>query len=390
MKRNSVFNSIMLLLLAVCVLVPLALTNTSSQLFLDSDNRYAQEWPTKDEVKDEVKDEASAVVVTTLDEDVSTTEQIENYFNDRIGLRSDAMTAYAFANDKAFHILSHPLYEYGMNGQAYFWFDNEQPNEEYLTAYANYISQMYEYCKSKGVSFVYVNSPEKKQVYSEDVPNYVPCPVDNFAYVAPLLNERGVPYIDLTLPLIQAHDEGIAVYNDVYDVGHWNVEGALVGAQTIVSYLQNAGYDVEQPDIAIDYDVVPEHHDFLPASLVYYPIDTYKYIHKSNGSEAKDVTANYEPLDLYSNYSTYTLWENESCDNNLNVLMFQGSYFNTQGTILYNQFTHMECIHAYMNIFNFDTYFEMFNPDIVIFESANYAMQDAYYSYERLTTTELL
>ena len=42
-----------------------------------------------------------------------------------------------------------------------------------------------------------------------------------------------------------------------------------------------------------------------------------------------------------------------------------------------------------MNIFNMDEYYQMFNPDIVIFESADYVLSDAYYSYGGLTDTVL-
>ena len=370
---KKICNIVMLALLAACVCFPFVFMNTEEEVFSEADNRYLLETPQR----------------ADYETGQEYREQLEEYVKDRIADRSQLMTFYGIFNQVAFNYLAHPLYEVGLDGQAFFWFDNEQADMDYITAYANYIQEMYEYCQERGVPFVYVNSPEKKQVYAEYVPSYVPTPLDKFEYLAPLLEERGVPYIDLTEPLLQAHEEGVCVYNKVYDVGHWNAEGALIGAQTIIEYLQDAGYNVEQPDIKNDYNTVYEHHDYLPSSVLYYPCDTYKYIHKDNGTGAVDVTSESAPLDLYPTYNTYTLWENSACENDLNLLMFQGSYFNTQGTVLYNQFAHTECIHAYMNIFDLEEYFEMFDPDIVIFESANYAISSSYYTYEGLTETEL-
>ena len=366
----------MLVLLAACLVVPVLTMNEDEQVFSDADNRCLMVRPER----------------ADFETDEEYRNQLEEYLQDRISDRAQLLSLYGAFNNVAFRYLAHPLYEYGLDGQAYFWFEadeDQQVDMDYLTAYADYIQKMYLYCQDRGTAFVYVNSPEKKRVYTEYIPDYVPYPLNNFEYLAPLLDERGVPYLDLTGPLTEAHQEGVDVYNAVYDVGHWNAEGALVGARAIISYLQEQGFDVEQPDIENDYDVISEHHDYLPASVLYCPTDTYKYIHKDNGEGAVDVTQDYDPLDLDEHYNTYSLWENDSCANGLNLLMFQGSYFNTQGTILYNQFTRTECIHAYMNIFNMDEYYQMFNPDIVIFESADYVLNDAYYSYGGLTDTVL-
>ncbi len=43
----------------------------------------------------------------------------QNYLNDRIGFREEAIDAYTVLNDKLFHVLVHPLYMYGQNGNIY-------------------------------------------------------------------------------------------------------------------------------------------------------------------------------------------------------------------------------------------------------------------------------
>lgn len=265
----------------------------------------------------------------------------------------------------------------------FFWFADEQPDMKFLTKFADYVASMNERCKQQGKAFVYVNSPEKKQIYKEYIPDYVPEPLDNFEYLAPLLEERQVPYLDLTDDLMQARAEGIEVFHKVFDAGHWNSEGALVCAKAIIAYIQNIGYDVEQPNIEKDYETKWEHYDYLPASVIPYPVETYYYEHRKNGTQAIDVTEENEPVVLDEQFKTCHVWRNDACANNLNLLMFQGSYFNTHGTVLYNQFAQTECIHDYMNVFYLDEYLKQYDPDIVVFESANYTLYESYYSFER-------
>ena len=358
---KKIADVLMLLALFACLVIPCALMNNEKMVFSEYDNRFLRELPEKfDSVKEH-------------------NEEVEAYLMDRIAFRNELISLHGVTNSVLFADLSDTLYEYGLEGHAFFAFEEEEADMEYLTDYADYVASMNRYCIDRGVPFVYVNTPDKKHVYSQFVPDYVPAPLNNFEYLAPLLEEREVPYIDLGDALRAAYAGGNEVFHRVYDVGHWNSEGALVGAQTIISYLQSLGFNVEQPDLKNDYKPVMEHHDYLPASAVYYPIDTYKYLHKENGKQAVNVTDQYDPLNTVR-FHTYNLWESPNCGNDLNLLMFQGSYFNTQGTVLYNQFARTECIHAYENIFNIDEYFNMFNPDIVVFESADYVINGNYYS----------
>lgn len=67
------------------------------------------------------------------------------------------------------------------------------------------------------------------------------------------------------------------------------------------------------------------------------------------------------------------------------VLSFQGSYMNGMGyKFLENSFGEYIIVHAYQNIFNLDDYFNMFQPDCVIFETAEYTLTDDYYDLETM------
>ena len=68
MKKVSACNKITLVLLAFCLIAPLAATNTSEHLFLDSDNRYAEEIPSMDEFTEKI---AALLGVSQMEESYS-------------------------------------------------------------------------------------------------------------------------------------------------------------------------------------------------------------------------------------------------------------------------------------------------------------------------------
>ena len=447
MKRNSVFNSIMLLLLAVCVLVPLALTNTSSRLFLDSDNRYAQEWPTKDEV--------SAVVAVTLDEesasdnsaensaensveetnassasedeenasDVATDEEAarseeriayyasetaqesdflsklqlfcdtatsiaEGYFNDRIGFRSEAMSAYTLGNDKAFHVMTHPDYDYGLENNLFHSYDFYVAPDDYLELYSNYVVMLSNYCKQRGITFLYVNTPSKEFVYDEYIPDYVPMRKNVFDVIHPIIEEGQVECLDLTDCLRQAKEEGTDVFNTFYDPGHFNTDGAFIASNAILARLQAMGVNVEQADLS-DYYAQKIHVNYQSASAYPLDLEVNRYVHISDGTEAIEQPEYKIDLEV-SEYSTDLWnWVNTSVDNSTNLLMFQGSYFCSQGSSMYNQFEHAALVRAYINVLNAAYYVDVFQPDVVVFEAADYTIRDGYYNIENLEVADL-
>ena len=362
-----------LLVMAVLVAVPLALMNHKVDAVSDIDNRKLQELPGLSK---------SALYDGTYFSSAG------SYAADRIGLRKEMIGAYSVLNDTAFGVMVHPTYEYGTDGYVFFRFGNTSYGADYVSAFADYILQMQEYCEARGIPFLYVISPEKTRIYEEYIPDYVSELAHSTEVLIPMLEERGINYVDQGEALLKAKEVGVQVFNVAYDAGHWNTEGMYAGVQMIIDRLQEMGIPVDDIDIS-EYEKVYTEQTSLPASNYPISVTTYKYGIKNGVSHAAVHDGEFnEGLELHPSYrsnSYYTSEQDEECS----VLMFQGSYYNTQGTMLQNQFSEFAMVHDYMNVFNLPYYLDVYQPDVVIFENADYTVSNSYYSYDGLMSTEL-
>lgn len=367
----------MLALLAVLVVVPLALMNHDPDGVSESENRRLQTFPS-----------FSLGTLASGDSATQFFSEISSYVSDRIGFRDEMIGSYSVLNDSLFNVMTHPLYEYGEDGYVFFRFENTVLDQDYITAFADYVLEMQEYCEARGIEFLYVISPEKARVYEEYIPEYVSEIAFSTDLLIPLLEERGVNYIDQGEALFEAKATGSQVFNVVYDAGHWNTEGMYAGSQAVIDALQELGVNVDDIDVSA-YEKVYEEQTSLPASN--YPIweTTCKYEIMSDAANAAqrndDFNSGLVLNEIYRTAHYYTSTQEEDCS----VLMFQGSYYNTQGTMLQNQFSTLATVHDYGNVFNLPYYVGVYQPDVVIFENADYTVSNSYYAHESLLSTRL-
>lgn len=125
-----------------------------------------------------------------------------------------------------------------------------------------------------------------------------------------------------------------------------------------------------------------------------YPINEYSPVFTIKNSEKiKDITEVYEDeVELDPNYRhfQYTVNEEVKKSGSPKTLVFQGSYMNGKGAkFLQNSLGEYIAVHDYQNVINFDYYFNLFEPDCVIFEVAEYTLTDAYFSSENMKAMEL-
>lgn len=361
---------VLVLILAACVLVPLAAMNRESGVMSAADNRMLAEAPTFDEGLTGFQTGLTA------------------YMSDRIGFRNQMMAAFSLINDRAFNLMTHPLYEYGDDGYVFFRFNDTDFDERFVDEYASYIKDMQSYCLDRDIPFLYVISPEKWRMYPEYIPDAVGELPSSTAMLKERLDALDVNYIDLGEAVMDAKEKGVQVFNRVYDAGHWNTEGMYAGSQMIIDRLQEMGLKVDDIDLR-DYEPVYTEQFTLPASN--YPIDemTYKYEVKEDASQGRIVEDFQQNLEMDERHTTFGYFMNPERVDDASLLMFQGSYFNTQGTMLQNQFSRIAQVHDYENIFNLAYYVDVFRPDVVVFENADYTVTDAYYSQESLESVEL-
>lgn len=311
---------------------------------------------------------------------IKNVSSLENYLSKRLGFREDIINFYTKANDILLGKMVHPTYTYGKKGYVFFKTYAETKDDEYLDTFAELVKNMQDYTTERGSYFLFVINPTKISVYSEYLPAGYNFTNYRITYLKQKLDELGVNYIDNTEYLTKLAKD-TQVFNKQYDAGHWNDTGAFYGMNNIYKKLQSDGIKIEQLDTN-DYNVQYEKKNTLPVSE--FEIDDKApqyYIKKANY-----VTDNkYEDyIETSERYSYYRKTINQTVDNDYNVLFFRGSYMGNKEKFVSTQFKQTNYVHNYDNSINFDYYFNITQPDIVLFETVEYAIRENYYSSKEI------
>lgn len=356
-------------LIAICFAFILPLLNFNFQENCASpiDNRMLTEW------------DLSAGDITDM---------IESYINDRIGFRTEAIDTYTELNDKVFGMMVHPTYTYGKDGYVFFHMGYENPDPVFIDLFCAYLRQVQDYCEDRGVPFIYCLNPSKITVYEQYLP-------DGYIYHDTLnqmmykkLEEYGVNYITNEY-LLKEKSKTEQVFNAKYDAGHWNDLGAFYGTNHILEKVSEYFPNVQPRELS-EFDAGTIHVTSLGVS--HFPIDEdVPILRDKNQDNIEDVVESYRGIKLDQNYNALFCRINhkEGADQLPRALVFQGSYFNEWSQFFQSAFQEYDAIHNYENFLDFDYYFNIFQPDCVIMETAEYATNGQYFSYELLDSKEL-
>lgn len=322
-------------------------------------------------------------------EESDLTKIIENYVQDRIGFRDEMISGYTLLNDKLFHKMVHPIYDYGKDGYVFFKVGNTKKYGEYEKSFADMVKEIQDYCDEREVPFVFVFNPAKITVLEDKLRegiHYNNKWVDEFIEE---LDEQGVNYVDNRQVLIERTEQGENVFNKKYNAGHWNDLGAFYGVNCILENLKQF-----YPDIHInekdEFNIERRLNTSLQVSQ--FPIYEYEPIFELRNSKIKNVTDQYKDIKLDKNYRTFGYYINEErkAEGAPKALVFQGSYMNGMGyKFLQNSLGEYISVHDYQNVLDFDYYFNIFQPDCVIFETAEYTFSSTYYNYDKMKSFEL-
>lgn len=362
-----------IILFFVLLMIPVVLFNHEPNAVSEIDNRMLSENP---------------ITLIKNNDNIDLTQAIENYLDDRIGLRNEMIKAYVLANDSLFHEMMHPSYEYGKDGYVFFKSKANEVFGDYHIAFADMIKKIQDYCESRDVPFLFVFNPAKISVLRDKLDpswNY------NNDWVAEFKNEldkRNINYIDNTVLLTEKTEQGEAVFNKQYDAGHWNDLGAFYGVNNILNALQ-----ADFPDIHINSLDEFNVNEALMTSL---PVSEF-----SINEMVPDITTKASLINLtdeYSdevkradNYRTFMYYINETrqAEGTPKTLVFQGSYMNGRGyKFLQNALGEYIAVHDYWNVLNFDYYYQIFKPECVVFEVAEYTFNSTYFPYEDMLKVE--
>ncbi len=358
----------MLVCFAALLLVPLLLFNFTEDAVSEIDNRKLTGNP------------------FVMEGDLS--ENVESYINDRIGLRDEMILSYTVLNDRLFGKMVHPSYSYGKDGYIFgagIWTNEEYG--EYHETFADMVKQLQDYCDARGVPFLMVFEPAKPAVltqYLADGLNYDRTWVTQFLAA---LDARGVRYLDNTVTLREMTERGEAVFNQKYDANHWNALGAYYGTRAMLEILQQElpTIHVTRPEeLAVTYT----RQTSLPVSQ--FPIDEQTPV-VSIDMQYENLAAEWLPeLDARFRAFGYFVNAERMQEGAPKALVFQGSYMNEYGQpYLINAFGEYVFVHDYENVLRLPYYFNIYQPDCVIFEVAEYTLGDAYFSLAGMQAMDL-
>lgn len=377
MKRttNNKFNILSVIYIVVflaVILIPLCFFNADENAVSEIDNKVLKKNPLTDNNSEDF------------------TDDFEIYLSERIGFRDQMIKLYTLANDKLFGEMVHPSYMYGKDGYIFFKAPDPVKFNEYHIAFADAAKEMQDFCDSEGIPFLLIFEPSKIAVLSDKLPegyNYDRSWVYSFLDA---LDERGVNYIDNYDVLYEKYKSGEMVFNQKYNAGHWNDLGAFYGMNNALNNLKKSfqGLYINKID---DYDITQKLNTSLLVSD--FPIEEYEPIFSLKNDNTVNVAEDYkDSVELNPNFKEFVYYINDErgSEGAPSALVFQGSYINGMGyKFLKNVFSEYVGVHVYQNVLNFKYYYDMFKPDCVIVDVAEYTMSNDYFDYESLKNFKL-
>ncbi|EJP6472850.1 alginate O-acetyltransferase [Clostridium sp. L74] len=308
---------------------------------------------------------------------------IQNYVEDRIGFRSEMVKLYTKGMDVVFNEMVHPSYQYGKDGYVFSKLEENETDKEFQEAYSNFILNFQNYCIDRGIKFLYATEPSKTTIYSEFLPQGYNYNNENLEYFLSLLKDKNVNYIYTGEALMDAKSSK-QVFDKKYDANHWNETGAITGISFILDRLNDLDSRVDKFDIN-KFGPVEYTNTTLPVSHFEINEKTTHYnLKKDNSLSITDFRNEIKQSKQFTYFANYKNPNNKDAPK---ILIFAGSYFQGRDKFLTENFSEVIRIHNYHNVIDYDYYINVFNPDIVLFESTEYTHSDYYFPVEEMKNT---
>lgn len=311
------------------------------------------------------------------------TQNMEDYIGDRIGFRTEMVNLYTKGMDILFNEMIHPSYQYGKDGYIFSKLKENETDKEFQEVYSDFILNFQNYCIDRGIKFLYATEPSKTTVYSEFLPDGYNYNNENFEYFLSLLKDKNVNYLYTGEALIDAKSSK-QVFDKKYDANHWNETGAIIGISSILDRLNDLDSRVDKFDIN-KFEAVEYTNTTLPVS--HFDINektTHYNLKKDNSLSITDFRNEIKQSKRFTYFANYKNPNNKDAPK---ILIFAGSYFQGRDKFLTENFSEVIRIHNYHNVIDYDYYINVFNPDIVLFESTEYTHSDYYFPLDKMKNT---
>ena len=312
--------------------------------------------------------------------------KFEEYLQDRIELRKPLIRFYLAMNEKLTGEVSLPDRSMGREGYVFFPMHENLSYTFYHDAFIHGVVQMKKYCEARGAKFYFLFNPEKISVYRRYLPTYVNYNDEWVDKLIQNLEAEGVTCISNRDLLIEK-SETDQVFNVQYDPGHWNDRGMFFGMNNLWKTIQKdfpevTEYSEDEFEVSTinEYYTLADENETLKETVPWYTIRT-KYGNK---------TGEYSEIRISRNHDFFTYLRNisEDAPKYPKGLIFQGSYCNRKPAFFVGRFSDYIGVHDYENVLNLDYYFNLFQPDLVVFEAAEYTFSDGFFDHHKMAALD--
>ncbi len=163
-----------------------------------------------------------------------------DYVQDHFAFRQQLITLNSELNTGLLASSTDSNVIYGKGGWLYYaktlddYQNRPSLTESEIMDIAGTVKAMQEFCESKGAKFIFTIAPNKNSLYSHNMPErYLrEDALNNYAMLAPALNEYGVNYADL-FTFLRSQSETLYMQTD----SHWSNRGAALAHDFLMSRL---------------------------------------------------------------------------------------------------------------------------------------------------------
>lgn len=381
-KKNVIINGIFIALFAVMISLPLLFFNHEEGKISKIENKTLTQKPE----------------LHLADGSLNTSyiSEFENYFNDNIGFKEQALTVNIWAKYKMFGVLDIPNWLLGKEGNLFYTTGGEDIatytgknaySEETMQRITENLGYMNQYFGQLGCTTYNMFIPNKEAVYSE---MYDPDIYHNEESRLDLLEQYMTVHTDMNVinvkdALISRKDEQL--YFKSYDASHWNMNGAFVGYQELMRQIQK-----DHPEIK-----VLNKDDFIIGEEAFSGLMSYYSDIKllDDAFDFDDVVYEYSLKTGYHAVMDENPLNGKEIDPNLNFYHFENDVVDNSETLLIVGDSYMYCFllpmlgesfeHVYfVRNTDADTIIELaheIEPTIFVFEIAERVVNEPYFAY---------
>lgn len=355
---SKLLNLLFVVSIALIIYLPLIFMRHGKNVESLIDNRYLYEW-------DSEADPLYPMMV--------------RYVNDRIGFREVMLRNQMIVKDRLFF---EPVIARGNNGHIFPSHVVEAVDHEFLDRFGQYLSEVKRVCDERSIPFLFMLNPIKSSVYPDMLP-------DGYIYhrlhphaIEETLEKYEIPYVSTYYDLKALADQSIEVFNVEYDQNHWNDLGMFHGVNAMLGALKDLGLKVELNELD---DYIHGTQMKYQATTHPFPVEEGVLNYSSKLRESYDSAKdNYEFPDQIMQDKCIGVYTNSAIDQEEaeRLLIYQGSYMNRKIDFVVPQFKETMIIHSYHAIQLFEDYLDLFEPDVFVFEQADYSLTSTYYEPE--------